>query len=920
MRRSVILVFCCHLLILGILIRAQQQQPDIERRYHQALGWYNDPNPTAEKDSLAQVAFQEIISLTASSPLYDSIRWDALIKLGVFRQTYGTNEEAIPFYRKAMALKARLTQVKEQDWFLPQLYLGNCYYSVNRFDSAAYYYNQAGQLADRFPAIPGIERLYNALGLLNFESGNYRQSRNHFEKALSVLQQHPKPELGLVVNFKNNLANALDKLSEYDSAMKIYQEILPSGVYRDAILQNIASIYLKLGASKQALASLSQINEPGISVYNNFGLAYFNAGNPDSAIFYFRKALQLNQEQNLQTRNINAGISYRYLGDLYAQEQKNAAALQSYQSALQQFIYTFNAQDPAVNPQEFTSAFAVNEIYETLLAKAQVYRKFYDSRKDTNDLKHALDAFHSLYRLTSYVEKTYASDEARIYLNQRKHLSHHLPINTALQLYYTTGGAQYLEEVFYFDEQNKASVLNNGLLEGELKKALQLPDSLVAGEQNCKALINRLNLQASATKDVAQLENIRQRIREQELLLEKLNREMEQIPEYARKKFTNRSVTLSELEEKIIPEGSAVLSYHVGTDSLLCWVIRKDGHSFTVLPKTDSLIMVLNSLTGLLHQPATGNSTRIREFCSYLYNKLVQPVAEQLSQSHNLMIIPDDELNYLPFEMLRVPSGQYFFEEYAITYNYSCNLLRTPEPTSGISPQQILAMAPFAKGSPSPEFTVLPASSKEVDAKGGQSIKDAAASKERFLSEAGSYRMLHLATHASANDADPLKSFIAFYPSHTDSPELDRIYLPEIYSLKLNQTAVAFLSACETGGGQLIRGEGVISLSRAFAYAGCPNMIYSQWKADDASTAYLAIKLREQLAEGKGVAQSLQLARKAYLADASIATNKKDPYYWAQLRFTGQFQQEPASPLKYIVWGALLFAGMLLMYYIWKRK
>ena len=73
------------------------------------------------------------------------------------------------------------------------------------------------------------------------------------------------------------------------------------------------------------------------------------------------------------------------------------------------------------------------------------------------------------------------------------------------------------------------------------------------------------------------------------------------------------------------------------------------------------------------------------------------------------------------------------------------------------------------------------------------------------------------------------------------------LYAPEISNLKLDSTQLVILSACETGTGQLVKGEGLMSLSRAFAYAGCPDIITSLWKAEDKTTAFLTQQLHYYL-------------------------------------------------------------------------
>jgi len=161
-----------------------------------------------------------------------------------------------------------------------------------------------------------------------------------------------------------------------------------------------------------------------------------------------------------------------------------------------------------------------------------------------------------------------------------------------------------------------------------------------------------------------------------------------------------------------------------------------------------------------------------------------------------------------------------------------------------------------------------------------------------------------------------MQSFIAFYPQHADSPSLDQVYLPDIYSLQLTKTHLAILSACETGGGQLIKGEGIISLSRAFSYAGCANMITSQWKADDAATSYITQRLHYYLKDGYSIATSLQKGKLDYLSDQKIEGRNKTAAYWAHLRLTGQFATDNSTNL----WWWLLLLPLAVIVFIVIKK
>ncbi len=903
--------------LTGLLLWAQKDRTDYRSLYVYAEKLYNDKNPTNQKDSAALAAYKKIISLLSRSRINDSVLWDSYFKAAIFEQTYNHYEQAIPLLRECVNLQRSQLNIPRPSGFLPNLYLGNSYYIINRFDSARYYYKEAEIIATQYPTIEGIERLYNTFGILNFETGNYRQSKNNFEKAIVISESKKTPDVNLVVNYKNNLASSLRKLYEFDAAMAIYKSLLPYQVNIDGINQNIASVYLSIGASPQAIYYLHRVKENNLSKLNDLGRAHYNQQRYDSAELYFKRGLQQNEIENGKRKNIYAGLTYRYNGDLLAARGNNEMALQQYQAAIQQMIFSFNDTSVFASPSDYSGTFAVIELYETLLAKAAAFQALYQEKNKIDYLEAALQTFNSLYQLTDYVEKTYESDEARIFLNQKRHISHQQPIEICIRLFQLTGKNLYLEQAFFFDERNKASVLSLGLSDAALKKAGNLPAPLVAEEINCKELINQLSLKASGTNDSISLASLLAQIREQEIKLESINKQFDNYPAYHELKFANNTIAVADLQKEVIPDNSAILSFHVGDTNLLCWVISKNKLDYVKIPYSDSLVTHIMELNRELQSNDAFNTTSTRTHARILYRHLIQPLEEKLIPFDQLMIIPDDELSYIPFEFLIDSSDQYLIKKFAISFNYSCSLLKKPPAQKQKRNYSILAYAPYSGDVPPGSLPVLPASKKEVEGLKGMLLIGNRATKESFIQSAPGFNILHLATHAKANDKEPLQSYIAFYPVHPDSPAKDRLYIPDIYSLSLPSTTLVILSACETGAGQLVKGEGLISLSRAFSYAGCANIITSQWKADDEATAYIARRLHRYLENGMAIASSLQKAKLDYLDDGAIDGRLKSPAYWAHLRLTGQFETKTNRSY---YWLLLLLLPVILAYYIKKIR
>jgi CHAT domain-containing protein len=144
---------------------------------------------------------------------------------------------------------------------------------------------------------------------------------------------------------------------------------------------------------------------------------------------------------------------------------------------------------------------------------------------------------------------------------------------------------------------------------------------------------------------------------------------------------------------------------------------------------------------------------------------------------------------------------------------------------------------------------------------------------------------LHFATHGTVDEINPELSKIFLAQSQHETQEDGCLFAGEIYNLSLNADLVT-LSACETGLGKQMKGEGIIGLSRAFLYAGAKNLIVSLWSVADESTANFMIDFYEKTAQNnaqKGFSESLQTAKKNMIQHEKYSA----PYYWAAFILIG---------------------------------
>ncbi|HLG17344.1 MAG TPA: CHAT domain-containing tetratricopeptide repeat protein [Blastocatellia bacterium] len=153
--------------------------------------------------------------------------------------------------------------------------------------------------------------------------------------------------------------------------------------------------------------------------------------------------------------------------------------------------------------------------------------------------------------------------------------------------------------------------------------------------------------------------------------------------------------------------------------------------------------------------------------------------------------------------------------------------------------------------------------------------------------ELGEYRIVHFATHGLLNSVHPdLSGVVLSLVDRRGEQQDGFLRLHEIYNLKLPADLVV-LSACQTGLGKEIRGEGLIGLTRGFMYAGAPRVVASLWKVDDEATAELMKRFYEGMLNDKQTPA-------AALRNAQIAMWKQkrwqSPFYWAAFTLQGEWK------------------------------
>jgi len=271
---------------------------------------------------------------------------------------------------------------------------------------------------------------------------------------------------------------------------------------------------------------------------------------------------------------------------------------------------------------------------------------------------------------------------------------------------------------------------------------------------------------------------------------------------------------------------------------------------------------------------------------SELYQLLIPDAMLKERHTSYLIVVPSDILHHLPIEALVDKDGQYVVEKFNVSYVPSTTMLRprNSRQTNRASDLGVLAIGDplYPDGS---GFALLEHSFEEiaaiVDVFGSEMVTQYTGNQatKSIVTEhdfAGT-GCLHISAHGFGDFVSSDKSALML----SIVPEVDGSGLltsEDICRLNLPLELV-YLSACRTGIGRMIPGEGVMSLSRSFLEAGCGTVIASVWNVDDAASADLVRHFYAGLKEGNTVARSLALAKRSLLSSGRAL--RPHPYFWA---------------------------------------
>ncbi|HET6992504.1 MAG TPA: CHAT domain-containing protein, partial [Bacteroidia bacterium] len=523
-----------------------------------------------------------------------------------------------------------------------------------------------------------------------------------------------------------------------------------------------------------------------------------------------------------------------------------------------------------------------------------------------------------------YIEKSYEMDDAKILLKKNSGNVYARAMDVCLDLDKLYPHKGYLDAAFLVSEKNKASVMSSQIRERNFLSSVGSESDYEKEERNIKFNIARLNLRADEHVDGNTLRKIKEEKSVYETQLVNLNRKMDANSRFYQLKYSDDFPSIPFMQQSMNRD-QALISFFNSTDKIEIFVLTKSALEHIRLDSGANIRLNIQKWIQNLQSAENGRHENTSQLRKVLYEQLMKPIIGLAGNKEEWIIVPDGLFFQLPIESLPVnEEGKMAIEKHTIGYEFSARyILGSDIPTRyQVQSSEVVSFAPFSQkgyqltNAGLTDLEKLPYSEEEINGLPGIHLDDQLATKVAFKKNIDRFPIVHLATHAMTNLDNPSASFIAFYPASGNRSE-DFLFLDEIYSLNMDSCRMIVISACETGRGELVHNEGVMSFARAFLYAGCPSTINTLWKADDHSTAEIIKLFYKYLEQGDNKSLALRKAKLEFIQKNPLSRN---PAYWSHIILTGDTQALYKKRQPWIWAVCAISCGTILFFSIRKRK
>ena len=763
-------------------------------------------------------------------------------------------------------------------------------------------------------------KLYCESGLYNIENQPHWEAAEAkcYECLGQVAQQEQQYDEALIYFQKATVVH--QKIWDEENSFSSPLYLLLGKFYIETNRIELAQYYLK---------KVKQLNLNGTDIeereylgeyYETLAKVQIHEEKLDSAIFNYNEALSIYKEIYGEKYPSIARVNLE-LGNLNYKKKSYDNALSFYKISHNSFQ---DYRSKKLKIVHLDTCRCNPILVASLVGKAMAFEQKYYTNRIQNDLNLALSYYQQATDKAILAVK-YFGKEA----NQRRQIIEQNQatfvggIRVSQLLYQLTKDEKYISAAFYIMsnykgltlqiEQKQANFIRNEIPENILQEGRMWKDKLITLEEK---------VYEARVQNLSSLEKLKQNLAETRTDYATYLRSFRNAYHYiADSVFSSKLIEFDDVSG-LLNEEAALLNYVIDQSTNQLYILsfsdkEKDFQTIQ-LPKTFSKdIQKFHTLLQSTLLPRRDKKELFTKKSNEFYQLLITPLSDFLQNKKRLVIIRDGALHLLPFEVLlenNQMSGfselDYFVRKFKISYHYSTGLWSNSlEQVWQGESNSLLAFAPvFDNQKGRQEITnddnhircyirsqlQVPLHHTEKEVKTiYQTLGNTANSSVLLREEASEaqfkaqlkepHRFVHIATHSFANFDYAQFSGIACFSKEYNGETDPMMYINEIENLTINADLVV-LSSCESGIGQLIKGEGLLGLNRSFLYAGVPNTIFSLWKVQDEATAILMIDFYKNVKSGMGYAAALRQAKLNMLSNPKIAS----PSFWSSFILMGR--------------------------------
>jgi CHAT domain-containing protein/Tfp pilus assembly protein PilF len=864
---------------------------------------------------------------------------------GYIHSAEGNYQEAISMYTAALEKLSDLPGDIYVMRLLSQIHnnIGIVYRRTGEPEKALHHYELASEVIKEALGDTHHEMalIYNNMGGIYYGLGDRGKAAEYFIRSASILIENFGENNNRVAIAYNNAGISYLQLGEIDTAfryLELSQQIKVNIHGEDhpetAVgYNNLASYYLQMGQFENAEENYLRSIEIRRNVYGenhpdliapklSISRLYIQTERFGMAREQLNRALTIGLQRFRNNHPDIIDIYGLIAGSYY--EQGNIDLAGEYYSQAINYITDSDISDPGFSVDLQDVTYPV-KLIENISGKSRVLKARYEVNESRDELIAYLRLTGIASEIIDELQTSFQSEASKLSLLDTHYGIYAGALDVLYELYAADGDKAWLDEMITFSERSKSRIALELLQDVEARRFGGIPEEVLARERELNEQVAvylqqvNLHLEKNDEGEAEALRLYRDSLFYAQRNLDNFTRSLEsEYPAYYRLKYDRRIADRKDIQAMVEP-GESIIAYAFGEKALYAIVIDRENVGVGKIENGDELT---ESIRALRQAVISSNTSDYLEKARSLYVQLIGPLENHLMEGA-LTILPDQVLHYLPFELLltedpaqtayhRLP---YLIRSYEISYSPSATVMMSKMNSRPADPRNLLALAPFNDVNIGTVLTDDASTSSEVSRylnqlaplpltgfeareiaklfrertsiqsfffpEQAEVLTDRRASRSRVMEgRLDDYGFIHFATHAFINERYPALSGIALHPGSGDD---GIVYLNEIYNLQMNADLVV-LGACDTGLGELHRGEGIIGFTRAFFYAGASNLVVSMWKVNDQPTAHLMIDFYRHIRNGEDYSSALRNAKLNLISHPEYAA----PRNWAAFVLMGR--------------------------------